>query len=341
MNEFEVRGTYDIGYIRRQITENMKKNGFSDMDTAEISIVVNELCCNLVRHAAVGGKIQYSQIIEQGKSGIEIKAIDKGPGIENTEEMLKDGVSSKGTMGGGLGAIRRLSDYFDIYSNTNKLENNQTEPGTTVTVRKWKKKPEDTHRTSCSDIRVSVLSRPYQSDSVSGDSYYVRSNYNKDIIAVIDGLGHGSEAFEAAQRAVKTIDENTHLSVDEILRVMNLSLKCTRGAVVVLIIINKFDKEFEMLSIGNINSRLISANKTEILRTSSGFVGGYNGSFKSQKYAYKRGDILTLCTDGVSSNWDAEEYIMGGTDNPTVLCNSIFYDHAKENDDATMLVAVL
>lgn len=341
MNEFEVRGSYDLGFIRRQITDHMKSLRFSEKEIAEVSIVVNELCDNMIKHAAVEGKIRFSQIVDENRTGIEIVAEDKGPGIENIEEMLKDGVSSKGTLGGGFGAIRRLSDYFEIRSNTKSLGDSTVQPGTIIVVKKWRASSLHTSRVISSDITVSVLTKPYYGSSVNGDGYYIRSSSGKDIIAVLDGLGHGVEAFEATNCAIKIIDENTHKSVEEIMKTMNLVLKNKRGAVVALFSIDRFEKEFEMLSIGNIDIRLMSEEATERLFSYNGYIGGYTGNFKTTRHAYKRGDILTLCTDGVSTKWEFEQYINENISNPTVLCNLVFNEYARQNDDATMLVAVL
>jgi anti-sigma regulatory factor (Ser/Thr protein kinase)/serine/threonine protein phosphatase PrpC len=341
IKEFEVRETYDIGFIRRQITDLMTNLQFSEKKIAEVAIVVSELCSNLIKHSAVDGKIKILQILGEGRTGIEIVAEDKGPGIENVDEALKDGVSSRGTMGGGFGAIRRLSDFFDISSNKKMLGNSTIEPGTIVTVRKWSGSSLSTLGTNNSDISISVLSRPYKGLAVNGDSYYFKSFQEREIIAVIDGLGHGTQAYEAANCAVKTIDGNTHKSIEEIIRTMNKDLKKTRGAVVALFIIDKFKKEFEMLSIGNIDSRYMSENSTERLFSNNGFIGAYNGNCKTIRRAYKKGDMLVICTDGISPRWETEKYTNGFTNNPAALCNIIFKEYSRENDDATTLVAIL
>lgn len=96
---FEVCDTYDTGVIRRQIIDYLKKYDFSDMQIDEAFIVVSEICSNIVKHAVVEGSIRFLHIIEEGRTGILIVA-QEGSGIKNIEEVLIDGVSSKGTMGG-------------------------------------------------------------------------------------------------------------------------------------------------------------------------------------------------------------------------------------------------
>ncbi|WHH61367.1 SpoIIE family protein phosphatase [Petroclostridium sp. X23] len=341
INEYEVRGTYDIGFIRRQIADKMKSLNFSDKEISEVSIVVSELCSNIIKHNAVDGKIRFFEITERSRVGIEIVAEDKGPGIEDIDEVLKDGVSSKGTMGGGFGAIRRFSDFFEIRSNTKDIENKGMLAGTMITVRKWRFTSIDASGTGSSEIKVSVMSRPHTGFSVNGDCYYTKGFGDREIIAVVDGLGHGMEAHEAASRAVKIIDENIHCSIDEIIRNMNMALKNTRGAVVALVIIYKFINEFEMISIGNIDCRYIAGGTTEKLLSYNGYVGAYRGSCKARKHNYNKGDILVLCSDGISSKWEIDRYSHGIINSPSVLCSTVFKEHARQNDDATMLVAVL
>lgn len=341
INEFEVRETYDIGYIRRHIADQMEKLKFSDKEIAEISIVVSELCNNLIKHEAVEGKIRFLQIFEGNRTGIEIIVEDKGPGIENVNEMLKDGISCKGTMGGGFGAMRRLSDFFEIDSYTNGLGESVKQPGTTITIKKWNKATSSSSGINEADIETSVISRPFKGLAVNGDGYYIKSFSNREIITVIDGLGHGVEAFKAANSAIKTIDENTHKSAEEIMKTTNLALKNTRGAVMALFIIDKFAKEFEIISIGNVDCRHISQKSTDRLFSYNGYVGAYKGIYKTKMHSYKQGDMLVLCTDGISSKWEIENYADEITNNATVLCNTIFKEFSRENDDATILIAVL
>src|SRR5919112_5959500 len=88
---------------------------FSDKKLGEIDIIVAEMVSNLVKHAG-GGQVLVKLVEEQGLQGIELISIDNGPGMTDVSRMVADGVSTKNTLGQGLGAMKRLANLFQVYS---------------------------------------------------------------------------------------------------------------------------------------------------------------------------------------------------------------------------------
>jgi len=129
---FEVKGEYQILIVGTRCKEIARSLGFSLKEQTEIAISASEIASNIVYHAKGGGMVVVEIISEEGRRGIEIRGEDKGPGIENIELALQDGYSTIGSIGGGLPALRRLMDFFQIESELGK--------GTKVVVRKWLKK---------------------------------------------------------------------------------------------------------------------------------------------------------------------------------------------------------
>ena len=80
-----------------------------------MDIIVAELVSNLVKHAG-GGQLLVKLIEQDGIQGMEIISIDDGIGMTDVTRMVADGVSTKNTLGQGLGAMKRLSDFFQVYS---------------------------------------------------------------------------------------------------------------------------------------------------------------------------------------------------------------------------------
>lgn len=348
METFMISNDWNIGQARRNIAEKNKEIGFSSTEIVEISIVVNELCTNLIKHQSVEGKLIFKQIESNGRIGIEIISEDKGPGIINVDEVIKDGISTKGTMGGGLGAIKRLMDNFELYSRTNNnlgkqiryghlLEKNGI--GTIVITQKWLKNSLDIGK---KEVKISVMSRPYMGCKVNGDVYYIKESNNKVILALIDGLGHGIEANKAAQRAKELLEENNYKPMKELLYSIDNGMKHTRGAVIGVCIINKDSKSFEYGSIGNVQLRYIFNNKTRKFIATHGTLGvSFNTKVNVQQSSYENGGIIVMNTDGISNKWEYAEYSSIPKQNPAVLSNMISRDFAKDNDDATVLVAVI
>ena len=124
----EVKSEYDIVIARAVVRAIAKDMGFGLVDQTRIATAVSELARNIVVHAGEG-IILVREIIKGGSRGVEVLAIDQGPGISNIELVLRDGYSSKGSLGVGLGGAKRLVDEFEIKSAPGK--------GTTVRIVKW------------------------------------------------------------------------------------------------------------------------------------------------------------------------------------------------------------
>lgn len=109
--------------------------GFDETSQALIATVVSELSTNILRYAGTG-TVTLTKIKNGKKSGIEIRAEDKGPGIENVELAMKDSfTTTKDSLGLGLASIKRIMDEFSIVS--------IPDLGTCITALKWR--PIDAH----------------------------------------------------------------------------------------------------------------------------------------------------------------------------------------------------
>lgn len=103
--------------------------GFSTGDATLIATSISELARNIVSYAR-RGEITLKVIQASSRQGISIIASDRGPGIRDIRQAMRDGFSTSGSLGLGLPGVRRLMDDFDIASEPGR--------GTTVTVKKWK-----------------------------------------------------------------------------------------------------------------------------------------------------------------------------------------------------------
>ncbi len=93
--------------------------GFGQERSGAAAIVATEAASNLLKHAG-GGELILRRTETDGGLGVELTAIDNGPGLGNQARCLEDGYSTAGSSGNGLGAIARLSRFYDIYSTPNK-----------------------------------------------------------------------------------------------------------------------------------------------------------------------------------------------------------------------------
>src|SRR5262249_12574606 len=121
----------DPSYVagaRREVENQARAINLGQEEIARAALVATELSTNLVRHGG-GGQLLVRSLPTTTVTGLELVAIDRGAGIRDVAASLRDGVSTGGTSGTGLGAIRRQSDEFDIISAPRQ--------GTAVLVRIW------------------------------------------------------------------------------------------------------------------------------------------------------------------------------------------------------------
>jgi len=105
-------------------------NGFSSTDQTLIATAISEVARNIVVYAQKG-EVVVSAVEDAGRVGIQVVARDAGPGIDNVDLAMRDGFSTKNSLGLGLPGARRLMDDFELAS----------EPGlgTTITMKKWRR----------------------------------------------------------------------------------------------------------------------------------------------------------------------------------------------------------
>src|SRR5262249_57361183 len=92
-----------------------KELGLEEGTVGGVGGGVTEAATNIVKHGE-GGEVLLRPLQENGECGIELLALDRGPGMANLAESRLDGVSRSGTAGTGLGAIARMADVHDMYS---------------------------------------------------------------------------------------------------------------------------------------------------------------------------------------------------------------------------------
>src|SRR5215212_4668216 len=115
IHSIEIKDEAQVGTARRSVNRFASALDFSEKDLAELDIVVQEIGTNAARYAEGGGWLHFTTP-PGAEPGIEIFYCDRGPGIHDLDRAVRDGVSTSGGLGAGLGAIRRLMDEFDVYS---------------------------------------------------------------------------------------------------------------------------------------------------------------------------------------------------------------------------------
>jgi serine/threonine-protein kinase RsbT len=120
----------DIVIARRTVRDAAAELGFTQTDVARIVTAASELARNVFRYAGAG--VMRWSIVEHGdRMAIEVRFIDRGPGIADINLALTEGYSTGGGLGMGLPGAKRLVDELEIESVVGQ--------GTTVTLKKWRR----------------------------------------------------------------------------------------------------------------------------------------------------------------------------------------------------------
>ena len=128
LRRLSIETDLDASRAALEATQYSLAAGFDETPSRMIATAVSELARNILKYAGTG-EIRLRQIEGRRGRGVEIEAVDRGPGIEDTEAAMRDHFSSGGTLGLGLPGVRRMMDEFSLESTEGD--------GTRVTAVKW------------------------------------------------------------------------------------------------------------------------------------------------------------------------------------------------------------
>lgn len=318
----------DIGEARRLTTALARALSFSETKISNIAIIVTELGTNLIKHCG-GGEIILRIIEYKDASGIEILSIDKGPGIKDIVTAMKDGYSTKGTLGGGLGAIKRLSHTFDFYTKEGF--------GSLFFSRVWN---DDKFNVVSKKnlLDFGIISFPKAGEDANGDNYSIRHYEDKTVIFLIDGLGHGLNASESAIEAVKVFDNYYTEKPQRLMERISKAIYHTRGGAGVIALINKTEQTINFVGIGNITSFIIENGIRKTMVSQNGIIGEDITRIREYLYTFSNDAIIILHSDGISAKWDLNSYPGIEYRHPAIIAGLLYRDFSRGNDDLTVVV---
>ncbi len=342
----EVRDEAQVGAARRAVHAYAREVGFSERELAELDIVVQELGTNAVRYAARGGWLHFMRPLG-AEPGVELCYWDKGPGISDLARAVRDGVSTGGSLGTGLGAVRRLMDEFDLYSTvraTGTLSRlppqRRTTHGTVLVGRKWVATTRLSSRAhGATARRVGAFSRPHPNETRNGDAYFVRRRGPQMLCAVVDGLGHGSGAYEASLVALDALGEWQGEPLDELFHAAHAALRGTRGAVLGACVVDSAQEALHYAGVGNIDVRVFNAPAPARPISTNGTLGARFERVRVWSYKWAEGTTIVLASDGISTKWDIQDYPGLLQHSPQLLAGVLMRDYVRDTDDATVFVA--
>ena len=316
-----------VGEAQRVAAAGARELGFGETAMGRVAIVARELASNLVKHA--GGGVIVVRLVEVPEVPcVEFLALDRGPGIRNVGESLRDGQSTAGSLGAGLGAVRRLSSVFDLYAPPGA--------GAAVLSRISARAPKLTLPLDPATIGAVCLS--LDDELACGDAWAAHQSTERTLVMVADGLGHGPVAAAAAVEAVHTFRVHVELGPADLVTAIDAALRPTRGAAVAVAEVLSQPSVVNYAGLGNIAARIYEGGNVRHLATSDGTAG--TGTRKTTRYTYPwpSDGVLFMHSDGLDSHWDLDGYPGLLNRHPSLVAGVLLRDHRRERDDVTVVV---
>ena len=319
--QFQITERSEIGAARRAAVELSESHGFDATQAGKVGLCVTEAATNISKHAGSGRIVL--RILERGAvSGVEVLALDRGPGIANLTVSLRDGVSTAGSPGTGLGAMTRLADNFEVYAPTGG--------GTVVRLEIWAKPVPP------AELEFGVICLPKSGETVPGDSWTYVTAGRRHTFLVADGLGHGPDAARASLAATRVLEGRPDMEPSEAIQACHRALAPTRGAAVGVAKLSTDTGSFA--GVGNIACRVDFGATRRQLVSHNGTLGHMMRRVQQFDFPLPLGALLIFHSDGLATHWNLADYPGLAGRHPSVIAAVLYRDHERGRDDVTVLV---
>jgi anti-sigma regulatory factor (Ser/Thr protein kinase) len=317
-----------VGEVRRLATSMAGRLGFDEQDQGRLALILTEAANNAVKHGG-GGEIVLRPIVNS-VSALEAIIVDKGPGIADVERALRDGYSTAGTPGTGLGAVARLSDKFDIYSAAGS--------GTVLLVQVWPRRPARPREIHPSDsVEAGTVCLPHPRETACGDAWALRRVGERVLLIVADGLGHGPDAAAASSQAIRVFQESRALTPADLLAEIHSAIRSTRGAAVAVASLDRGTGEIRYAGVGNIAASVVTGDETRSMVSHNGTLGHEVRKIQEFQYPWPPDALIIMQSDGLQTHWRLDRYPGLTARSAAVIAGVLYRDFSRGRDDVTVL----
>src|SRR5262245_54771719 len=311
--------------------------GLSETETGALELVVTEAATNLLKHAQAGQLLLRALDDVEGP-GIELLALDTGPGMASVGQCLQDGYSTTGSHGTGLGAITRLATLSDLYSVPGQ--------GTALLARVVRgarralagRLP---RRGAPGPLAVGAVCVPHPGETVCGDAWMVAQQAECCLVLVAEGLGDGPAAADAAQAVVQACRQHSTRTPEELLAIAHAAAQGTRGVAVGLAQIDTAAQVIRFAGVGNIAGVVWTATESRGLASHNGIVGHDMSRRQAFTYPWSPDAVVVLHSDGLQTRWRLDAYPGLARRHPSLIAGVLYRDFSRQRDDVTVLTVAV
>ena len=313
-----------VAEARRRARRTANALGFDSTKVEHVAIVATEIAQNILRHGG-GGQMLVEVFGAPALERLHLLGYDNGPGIVRVDRMVRDGETTKRSMGTGLGAIKRLSDRMDI----------DTSPGGTVIAAEFRR----TTVRSADPADHAGLRIAYPGERRCGDATAVRSGDGVCLYMLCDGLGHGPKAALAADRARHTFMAAQASDPSDLLLEMADGLAGTRGAVAAIIALDHGARRLDYAAVGNISTLVWQDRKVQRLSVRDGLLGGRGATPHRESMDLADDAVVVMHSDGLASLRGLKDKVALLNRSAPVIATRLLAEAERKRDDASIIVA--
>lgn len=284
----------------------------------QAAAAASELAGNLDKHARAGSLfIQPIPLAD----GLELIAVDRGPGMADPRRCLTDGYTTAGTLGTGLGAVERIATELRISS--------RVPDGTLVAAR-------ISAHPGPLPTGAGMVCLPAEGEDECGDAAAVHEDAGVRTALVIDGLGHGEAAARAAGRGLRVFHDHRDEPLSQIMSLLHHALRHTRGAAVGLLRMSPAGTEF--CAVGNVRLCVLDPQGAHSrMDGRPGIVGWNLPTPHTRRTTVARGQTAVLFSDGIEARW-ARDPSPALLELPAALLPAALgHRHRRLRDDASAI----
>ncbi|HMI24960.1 MAG TPA: anti-sigma regulatory factor [Streptosporangiaceae bacterium] len=320
MRWLRVEDASAVAACRQAVQLMAERLRFPAARIGQLALAVTEAASNLHKHADQGSLLLC--VNRDGlQPAIDLVTIDAGPGVRDVTAALRDGHSTAGTLGIGLGAIQRLADFADLYSRPGH--------GTSLVAR-FRAVP------AGPEPRWAGLIRPITGETECGDAYGVVLADDTVTAVLCDGLGHGPLAAAAAAAGVAAVLDDPAGEPAALLERVHRRMSGTRGGAVGVVQVGGQLARFAGL--GNVAASIVSDGQRKSMISIPGIAGVQARTIRQFEYDVPPGSAVIVHSDGVSSRWEAAALPALEARDPLLIAAVLLAEAGVHRDDAGVLV---
>jgi anti-sigma regulatory factor (Ser/Thr protein kinase) len=314
-----------VGTARRLAGQLADRLDFAATRVAEVQLAVTEIGTNLHKHATAGAVV-LRLVRAATETAVEIVAMDAGPGMADPRASMRDGESTVGSLGIGLGAVARLADTHRISTRVGG--------GTVLTARFH---PRRGPLTELTDDIAAGLTRPITGEDVCGDAYAIRRGPGRLSLLLCDGSGHGPLAAAAARTAVRVFCEQPEGPPEVTVGLLHTELRGSRGGAVAVADVDLVGRGVRFAGLGNVSGFVVANGQKRAMVSLPGIAGHQGRTIRSFDYPLPDDALVVLHSDGLSDRWTADG--LQPTASPLLAAATLLRTAGTRVDDACVLVA--